>query len=66
MVRSEHVRTLFDSTQSQESKSEVHVHGYYAAMRIKIHLENALYQITAVRFDHEHMTIADSKSWLCV
>ena len=25
MVRSEHVRTLFDSTQSQESKSEVSV-----------------------------------------
>ena len=25
----------------------------YTAMRIKTHLNNALYQITAVRFEHE-------------
>ena len=39
MVRLEHVRTLFYSTQSQESKSEVE---FYAAMRIKTHLDNTL------------------------
>ena len=43
VVRSEHVRTLFDSTQSQESESEVGVHSFYAAMRIKTHLDNTLY-----------------------
>ena len=54
MVQFEHVRTLFYSTQSQESESEVHVKEIYTAMRIKIHLNNALYQITAVCFEHEH------------
>ena len=43
VVRSEHVRTLFDSTQSQESKSEVCAQEFYAAMHIKTLLENALY-----------------------
>ncbi len=37
------MRTIFDSTQSQESKSEVCSHEFYAAMRIKAHLDNALY-----------------------
>ena len=41
VVGSEHVRTLFDSTQSQESISETHE--FYAAMCIKTHLANALY-----------------------
>ena len=43
MVRSEHVRTLFDSTQSQKSNSEVGAHEFYAAMRIKTHLDNTRY-----------------------
>ena len=43
VVRSEHVRTLFDSTQSQESESEVCVRKFYAATRIKTHLDNTLY-----------------------
>ena len=43
VVRSEHVRTPFDRTQSQESKSEVGAHEFYAAMSIKTHLDNALY-----------------------
>ena len=38
MVRSEHVRTLFDSTPSQESESD----GFYVAMRIKTHLDSTL------------------------
>ena len=40
-----HMRTLFDSTKSQESKSEVCAHEFYAAMRIKIktHLGSTLY-----------------------
>ena len=42
VVRSEHVRTLFDSTQSQKSNSEVGAHEFYAAMRIKTHLDNTL------------------------
>ena len=34
---------------------------YYAATRIKIHLGNTLYQITAVRLDDEpELVIADS------
>ena len=37
------MRTLFDSTQSQESKYEVGAHEFYAEMRIKIHLDNTLY-----------------------
>ena len=43
MVRSEHVRTFFHSTQSQQSKSEVCAQEFYAAMRIKTYLDNALY-----------------------
>ena len=43
MVRSEHVRTFFDSTQSQQSKYEVCAQEFYAAMRIKTYLNNALY-----------------------
>ena len=43
VVQFEHVRTLFDSTQSQESKSEVCAHEFYAATRIKTHLDNTLY-----------------------
>ena len=43
VVRSEHVRTLFDSTQSQESESEVCARKFYAATRIKTHLDNTLY-----------------------
>ena len=44
VVRSEHVRTLFDSsTQSQESKSEVCTQEFCAAMYIKTLLDNALY-----------------------
>ena len=43
VVRSEHVRTLFDNTQSQESKSEVCAHKFYTAMYIKTHLDNALF-----------------------
>ena len=35
--------TLFDSAQSQEYKSEVGAHEFYAAMRIKTHLDNTLY-----------------------
>ena len=64
MVRSEHVRTLFDSTQSQDSKSEVKTQGFYAAMRIKTHLnKNALYQITGVCFKLEQeLVIAESFS----
>ena len=49
MVRSEHVRTLFDSTQSQESKSQVCAHEFYAATRIKTHLDNTLYLSPMVR-----------------
>ena len=41
-VRLEHVRTFFDSTQSQESKSEVCAQEFCAAMHIKTLLENAL------------------------
>ena len=43
MVQSEHVRTFFDSTQSQESKSEVCAKEFCAAMHIKTPLDNALY-----------------------
>ena len=35
------MRTLFDSTQSQES--EVCLHEFYAAMRIETHLDKILY-----------------------
>ena len=35
VVQSEHVRTFFHSTQSQQSKSEVCAQEFYAAMRIK-------------------------------
>ena len=41
--RSEHVRTFFDSTQSQESKSEDCIQDFYSAMHIKTLLDNALY-----------------------
>ena len=34
------MRTFFDSTQSQEYKSEVCAHDFYAAMRIKTQLDN--------------------------
>ena len=37
------VRTFFDSTQSQESKSEVCAKEFCAAMHIEILLNNALY-----------------------
>ena len=43
--RSEHVRTLFKSTQSQESKSEVGAHEFYEVMRIKTHSDNLCCQI---------------------
>ena len=43
MVRFQHVRTFFDSTQSEESKYEVCAQEFYAAMRIKTYLDNALY-----------------------
>ena len=43
VVQFEHVRTFFDSTQSQESKSEVCAKEFCAAMYIKTLLENALY-----------------------
>ena len=51
MVRTEHVRTLFDSTQSQESKTQVCAHEFYTALRIKTHLDNTLYlsQLPVVR-----------------
>ena len=54
------MRALFDSTQSQKAKSE-----FYMAMCIKTHLNNALYQTTAVCFklehEHEHeLVIAES------
>ena len=52
------MRTLFDSNQSHESKSE---HEFYAAMRIKTHLDNALDQIIVVCFKHDHeLVIAES------
>ena len=65
MVRSEHVRTLFDSTLWE---SEVSVQELYAAMCIKTHLNNALYQITAVCFEHEAELVieespTDSVTW---
>ena len=53
MVRSEHVRTLFNSTQLKESESEASEKEIYAVMHIKTHLYNALYQISAVCFEHE-------------
>ena len=43
VVRSKHVRTCFDTTQSQESKSEVCAQEFYVAMHIKTPLDNALY-----------------------
>ena len=43
MVRSEHVRTFIDSTQSQQFKYQVCAQEFYAAMRIKTYLDNALY-----------------------
>ena len=43
VVQSEHMRRFFDSTQSQESKSEVCAQEFCAAMHIKTLLENALY-----------------------
>ena len=43
VVRSEHVRTLFDSIQSQKSKSEVSTQEFYAAIRTKTHLDNEPY-----------------------
>ena len=50
------------STLSQESKSEVRAHLLYAAMRIKTHLDNDLYQITSVCFEHEHeLVIAEAE-----
>ena len=51
------MRTLFNRTQSPKSKSEVHAHAFYAAMRIKTHLDNALYirsLLSALMFEHEH------------
>ena len=42
IVRSEHVRTLFNSSQSQESKYVVFTQTFYAAMRIKAHLDNTI------------------------
>ena len=59
VVRSEYVRTLCDSTQSQESKSE-----FYAAMRIRTHLDNTLY-LSSLWSDLScvaELVIADSKS----
>ena len=35
----------FNSTQSQESKSEVRANEFYAAMRMKTHLVNDLYLV---------------------
>ena len=46
MVQSEHMRTLFDSTQSQESKSEVCAQELYVAMHIKTPFVNTLYLIS--------------------
>ena len=43
VVLSEHVRTFFDSSQSQKSKSEVCAQEICVAMHIKTLLENALY-----------------------
>ena len=41
---------------------EVRTHEFYAAMRIKTHLINTLYQITAVCFEHEdELVIAESE-----
>ena len=34
---------LFSSTQSKESKCEIHANEFYAAVRIKTHLDNVLY-----------------------
>ena len=42
-LRTEHVRTFFDSTQSQESKSEVCAQEFYVAMHIKTPFDNTLY-----------------------
>ena len=42
MVRSEHVRTLFDFFSISKSKSEVSAQ-LYMAMHIKTHFNNALY-----------------------
>ena len=44
------MRTFFDSTQSQESKSEVCAKEFSAAMHIKTPLANALYLSLAVSF----------------
>ena len=43
VVISEHVRTCFNGTQSQEFNSEVRIYEFYAAMCIKTHLDSALY-----------------------
>ena len=43
VVQSEHVRTFFDSTKSEGSKSGLSTQKFYAATRIKTHLDNALY-----------------------
>ena len=58
VVRFEHVRTLFDSTQSQESKSEVCAHEFYAATRIKTHLDNTLY-LSSQDVKSEVLSISD-------
>ena len=65
--------TLFDRTQSQESKSEVRAYEFYAAMRIKTHLDNTLYlsslwsdlscaaELVIYLFSFNELVIADSK-----
>ena len=60
-VWSEHVRTVLNSTLSQEFESEVSVQEIYAAIRIKTHWNNALYQLTSDCFELEHeLVIAES------
>ena len=43
LVLSKHVRTFFDRTQSQESKSEVCTHEFYEAIYIKTQLDNIIH-----------------------
>ena len=63
MVRSEQVRTLFDSTQSQESKSEVSTKEFYAAMRFKTHLRQcSLSQLPVVQSEQVRTFFNSTKS----
>ena len=48
-------QSRFYSTQSQKSESEVSLEEIYAAMRVKTHFKNGLYQINAICFKHRRV-----------